>query len=533
MKLAAAPPVRSAGPSARPLRGTSPLFSACVAASFLTFCVLVQDFSGAWSASFVAYPDEASHFVGAVMFREWLFSGQWFAPLEFAKSFYAHYPFFAVGYWPPLFSIVTGSWMRVAGVGRLQALLIPAFFAAGTGWLIFQFVRLRAGLVPGICAGALYLSLPVVRRWMCAVMVDHMTAFLCLAAAACLLGYLKRPVVWNGSLYAVISACAILSKYSGAYVVVLPCLAVLLLRRFELFSKASFLVQPLIIGTMVGPWALWTRTLAFYGLRSEPEALTAERAVSIVLETFKIYPPVLMAVVVLGLIALLVRPRAWREDVVVLGLLCAGHLALLLFSPVDVEQRYLLAPAAVLLVASFAGWSEVLALLSRGGRWAGVIPVYVAILTIVFVILQFSHSVRAPQDQIENVVAFIVKNPARAGQRIVVPPALEGPVIAEFAVQSPQPNYYLLRPSKMLAHSDWVGLNYSSTYTTPEQMIEYFRQHPVNLLIWKELPGSTLKAHAQIMGEMLRRYPLSWHKVLSLDSSWTIYEYDAQSQRAR
>jgi hypothetical protein len=314
MKLAAAPPVRSAGPSARPLRGTSPLFSACVAASFLTFCVLVQDFSGAWSASFVAYPDEASHFVGAVMFREWLFSGQWFAPLEFAKSFYAHYPFFAVGYWPPLFSIVTGSWMRVAGVGRLQALLIPAFFAAGTGWLIFQFVRLRAGLVPGICAGALYLSLPVVRRWMCAVMVDHMTAFLCLAAAACLLGYLKRPVVWNGSLYAVISACAILSKYSGAYVVVLPCLAVLLLRRFELFSKASFLVQPLIIGTMVGPWALWTRTLAFYGLRSEPEALTAERAVSIVLETFKIYPPVLMAVVVLGLIALLVRPRAWRED---------------------------------------------------------------------------------------------------------------------------------------------------------------------------------------------------------------------------
>lgn len=80
----------------------------------------------------LAYPDEPSHFVGAVLVRDWLVSGRWFAPLEFARNYYDHYPFFAVGYWPPLFSIVTGLWLLVAGVGRLQALLIPAVFAAGT-----------------------------------------------------------------------------------------------------------------------------------------------------------------------------------------------------------------------------------------------------------------------------------------------------------------------------------------------------------------------------------------------------------------
>jgi len=45
--------------------------------------------------------------------------------------------------------------------------------------------------------------------------------FLCIAAAACLLRYLKQPDFGRGSLCAVVSACAILSKYSAAYIVVL------------------------------------------------------------------------------------------------------------------------------------------------------------------------------------------------------------------------------------------------------------------------------------------------------------------------
>jgi 4-amino-4-deoxy-L-arabinose transferase-like glycosyltransferase len=506
----------------------------------VTFCLAVQVSSGAWSAGFFAYPDEPSHFVGAVMVRDWLASGRWLAPLEFARSYYDHYPFFAVGYWPPLFSVVAGLWMLVAGVGRQQALFIPAVCAAGTGWLVFQFVRRRVGIVAGFCAGAVYLSLPAVRQWMCTVMVDHMTAFLCIAAAACLLRYLNQPVLWNGILCAVCCACAVLSKYSAAYIVALPFLAVVLLRRFELLRKPSFLVQPLVVALMVGPWALWTRRLVSSGLPSEGEAMTVNRAVVFVVETFQFFPPVLMAVVVLGLIALLVRPGAWREDFVVLGLLCVGHLAFLNLSPVDPDQRYLLAPVAVLLVASFAGWSEVLALLSHGGRWASVISVFVAILTTAFVVFEFSRLDRAPQDPIGSLVAFIVKDPPRAAQRIVVPEDLEGPFIAEFLAQSRhRPDYYLLRPNKILAHSDWFGLNYSSVFVTPDEMLAYFRQHPVNLIVWNEHPESPLTAHVRLMSEMLRQYPLSWHKVLSLDSpggsppSLTVYAYRMPPQETR
>jgi hypothetical protein len=91
--------------------------SVAVAAAFFAFCLLLQITTGAWRADFAAYPDEASHFVGAVMVRDYLVSGRLLDPLAFARDFYRHYPFFAVGYWPPAFHLATAFWFLIAGVG--------------------------------------------------------------------------------------------------------------------------------------------------------------------------------------------------------------------------------------------------------------------------------------------------------------------------------------------------------------------------------------------------------------------------------
>lgn len=517
-------------PRLRALSWISTLSSIWVAAACFAFCLAVQAFSGAWSADFTSYPDEPSHFVGAVMMRDWMVSGQWLTPFAFARNYYDHYPFFAIGYWPPLFGFVTGFWMVLTGVGRLQALLIPAAFAAGTSWLIFHLIRLRAGIVAGLCASTLYLCLPEVRRSVCAVMVDHMTTFLCLSVAVCLIRYLKHPLFRNGVLCAICCGCAILSKYSAAYLVALPFAAVVLLRRFKLLRKPGLLVQPFVVGLMVGPWALWTRNFAFYGLPAERAALTANRAALFVLALFKLFPPVLMAVVILGLILALIRPAAWHDDLVVLALLCAGHLAFLILSPVGTEYRYLLLPAAVVLVISLAGWLESLALMSPERRRTGL--VLGTLLTLAFTVSQFRDFVRMPQGEIRKVVAFIAQDPARAAQRVVMPPTrLEGPVIAEFARQSHQrPSGYLLRPSKLLARSDWFGLHDSSVFATPAEMMAYFRQNPVDWVIWSERSRTALETHELIMKEMLQDYPLSWHRVWSSPadgsaSPWSIYQY--------
>jgi 4-amino-4-deoxy-L-arabinose transferase-like glycosyltransferase len=500
--------------------------------AYFLFCLVVQASTGAWQAGFVAYADEPSHFVGAVMIHDWLRSGQWFTPSQFARDYYNHYPFFAVGYWPPLFYLLTGVLFLVAGVGRMQALLVPAACAATTAWLVFRLLKHRAGTVAAVCAGFLYLSLPAVQACLCSFMVDHLTACLCIAASVCFVRYLERPGYRNGILSGVSCAGAILSKYSAAYIAALPWVAILLLRRTGLLRKPSFLIQPIVIALMVGPWALWTWRLAFYGLLAHRPALTASRAVSIIVTTFEIFPPVLMGVVVLGLLALLFRRRAWQEDVGLLGLLCAGHLAFLFVSPVLAEPRYLLAPAASLLVLSCAGWAATLPRLAETRRFTGAITASTAVLTSVFVLVYFGSYPRPAQHPIRPIVETVLKNKAWAGQRLVVPSDLEGPFIAEFVAQErPRPASYLLRPDKILASSDWFGGHYTPFFATPEQMMEYFRRNPVRLIIWHDQPGRIQVEDQRVLGEMLRKNPLVWRNAEILGSaggataSWAVYEY--------
>jgi hypothetical protein len=75
-------------------------------AAYFLICVAVQASTGAWEAPFTSYADEPSHFVGAVMARDYLRSGLTATPMTFARNYYQHYPFLAIGHWPPFFYAV-------------------------------------------------------------------------------------------------------------------------------------------------------------------------------------------------------------------------------------------------------------------------------------------------------------------------------------------------------------------------------------------------------------------------------------------
>lgn len=148
-----------------------------------------------------AYPDEAAHFTGSVMVRDYLASGFKTGPLSFAERYYARYPFFALGYWPPVFYVVSGVSFLVFGAGRVQALMVVAGATAGTALLILLLVRRRASWAAAFCAGLLFLSLPDVQRWTCAVMIDGMVAFFYLAAAVCVLRYLESGSITDPTFF--------------------------------------------------------------------------------------------------------------------------------------------------------------------------------------------------------------------------------------------------------------------------------------------------------------------------------------------
>lgn len=139
---------------------------------------------------------------------------------------------------------------------------------------------------------------------------------------------------------------------------------------------------------------------------------------------------------------------------------------------------------------------------------------------------------KPPESPIGRIVKTVVSDPSWSGRRIMVASDLEGAMIAEFAAQDlHRPGHELLRPGKLLARQDWFGHGYVSRYQTVEEMAAWFAANPVALIVWHSRPPSLLRTHERLMGEMLSRDSLSWHKIALFPqtggdgSTWSIYEF--------
>ncbi len=493
---------------------------------YLLLSAGIQWVTGAWHAAFITYPDEPSHFVSSVMVRDYLAHGLNQNPLSFAREYYEHYPFFAVGYWPPLFYILMGLWFLVVGVGRLQALLLVAAIASGCAWMICILVRRRAGEVAGFCAGLIFLTLPEVQVWLCAVMADQLVVLFSLVAAAFVIRYFERPNWPNAIGFAACAAATSLTKYSGLFICVLPLAAMVVLRRFDLLRRPSFLAQPLLTGCLVAPWVLWTAHLAALGLPGPQHDPVLGRLVSFLREPFLIFPPAALVFVTGGLIILLLRPRAWRLDSTVVALYAILLIAFLMVTPVGAERRYLQPAAAALLVLSFMGWWIVIdSATRRGPTWAKAAPVLVMLTAAAICSLQVLRFRRIPDTPIAAVVHSITEQPEWTGKRILVAPDMEGSVIAEFVAQDPhRPSYWLRRPSKKFASLDWFGGHYAVRFSSTRELMDELRADPVDLLVWHAIPAGLQRPHERQMQEALVSSPSCW-RTLSSFGSWTIYQY--------
>ncbi len=499
-----------------------------VFAAYFLICLLVQTSTKAWDAPFTSYPDEPAHMVASVMVRDYLASGPT-APRPFADNYYRHYPYFGIGIWPPLFYFVTAVWFLIAGVGRLQALLVVGAAAAGAGAVVCGLTRKRAGLAAGFSAGLLFLSLPEVQRWMCAVAADDVVAFFSLAAAAWLIRYLELTSYRNALAFALCAGCAILTKYSAWFLCALPFAALPAVRRRDLLRKPSFWVQPVAIAALVGPWTIWTESF-ITRVPGPPLGPLGGRLGAFSLATIGVFPPVLAVAVVVGLLALALRPGVWRADVAVLGLMVVGLIAFLSIAPpAGVEARYLLPAAGCLLALAFAGWQAALEPLTRrGGAWARAVPAFSLALVLPIAATHFGVFHRAPRYPIRAVVAAVVANPEWTGKRILVASDLEGPIIAEFVLQDRRrPSHWLLRPSKVLATCNWYGMEYSSRFHSADEMGAWLQTGRVEAIIWHQRHGELL-AHEAFLGQVLAAHPPWLRRVASFDSSaWEIYEYVA------
>ncbi|MEX2214362.1 MAG: glycosyltransferase family 39 protein [Phycisphaeraceae bacterium] len=117
-------------------------------------------------ASGPTWPDAPRYTNAAAMFYEWVHSGRFLSPFQFAYENYARYPGFSIPYHPPGVPVMMGTFFLVTGVSYTAARLFTALCMAGCCVLLAVLLRrVGCGRLASLMAAALFLTTPEVARW--------------------------------------------------------------------------------------------------------------------------------------------------------------------------------------------------------------------------------------------------------------------------------------------------------------------------------------------------------------------------------
>jgi Dolichyl-phosphate-mannose-protein mannosyltransferase len=480
----------------------------------------MQHWSGASVAAFDGYPDEPSHYLGGLMVRDYLAAGFPTAPLPYAVNYYLHLPYFAIGYWPPLFYVVEGLWMSAVGYSRSDVLLLLALIAALIAATIFAVTRSSLGIAGAFLCAVLFLLLPDVLSNNFMVMTDTMVALFSFWSVLALARYFETGGYRYSILFAVLASCTIMTKYSGGFLVLLPPLGLLIGKRWDLLRRASFWLQPVVVAVLCAPWALYTKQFAILGFASYIKlGFFAGLLHYLHLWTREF-----------GLLSILLF-GAWIYQAIFLAkadalrlLLWLHPMAVLLFqsfAPIGVETRYLipaLAPLIVLL--AFA--------LAHLPNWYG--PAVLAVTVACYSVVSLPNS-RRPANMVRYAAEAIIRRSGGTRQSLVYVPAdAEGPMIAEFAMRdTKRPVRILARTNKLLAQMDWLGSYYRSNYQQPSDLEQFFVENAPDLVILHpRSSGAGQFPHERLLEATIHDYPACW-ELLESTAGYDIYKFAGSS----
>jgi hypothetical protein len=496
---------------------------ACIAYALTS--LLFQRLQGASQAAFGGYPDEPSHYVSGLLVHDYLVNGSLASPFSYAADYYTHTPFFALGYWPPLFYTAEALWMLVFGVSRPAVLVLIALIDAGSATLLFAHLRRECGNVAAFGAGFMFLLSPIVLWSSGLVMIDLLVTLLSFAAALSFARYMDSRRIGPIVGFSLLTAATLLTKSSGAFLAIVPPAAILVSGRFDIFKRFSFWFAPLFVAVLCAPWFLMTRGLLNRGFEGyqKPESLVTAAQLGIALWGNLLW---LLPFALLGAWRLSRAPRPMPGFAAVCLVQPAAVVAMLMLAPVGIEARYLTPAVPPLLVLTMYGIRDVsrlVAISQRTHAMTGLVALLVASMLIST--LHRLHPVVA--DPYRPIVNFVIE---RDYHSVLVPSNAEGPVIAEISEREPDRTArFLVRPGKLLASIDWNGIKYRPRYQTKEEIQALFDRIPVDALILRTSPPDGALKHEILLRDMVLAFPERWRLVGSFggpssQTSYAVYE---------
>jgi hypothetical protein len=470
----------------------------------------------AYSSNFGAEePDEPAHYVTGLMVHDYVANGFPGYPLEFAKSYYLHYPKVALGAWPPFFYLVEASWMLAFSPFRPSVLLLSGVITVSSASILLLVVRRQFGIILAFLAGAAYVLLPTVQASTASVMIDGLVALLELLAALLLARYVDFHESKYAYAFGFVAALAALTKANALALVLLPGIVIVLTGRWRLLRRREIWLALLMIVAAAAPWNYFLLRLASHSvslIRSDP-LFALDRGgtyLKMLAQVTGLFLPFTAA----GVWMTIVRP--FRRKLIsglwasIFALIAAGFLFHAAVPANVIEPRYLLPCLAPMLLFATAGlhWMAQAApfrTLESRGRTLTV----AAVLAIAFFALQFRIA-RRTQPNFDRTAERLAHEPAVRAILVSANSSGEGMAVSEIAMHDARPRHYILRSTKVLSASDWNGEGYNSRFATPQQVSDYLESVPVDYVLASVAASDNRLLHHRLLLDALRSRPERW-----------------------
>ncbi len=468
-------------------------------------------------SNLAGYPDEASHFVTGVCLLDYCRKALGTNPLSFAESYYAHYPKVAFGHWPPVFYVLQALWYGVLGVSTLNALLLVGCITATASLILFLRLRRLYGTWIASLSICAFLWLPVVRRSTLLLMSDMLTGlFTLLAILAFCDGWIHgRRRYWLQ--FALWTLLAIGTKESGLTLLVFALIALPLLGGKTFLGRRNLYLMAIGFGLVLAVTLFLYAASGVLHSRDQPQAAMTLSELwqrLPLLATFAGGVPVAMILIAAfgaaGVLA--IRKSAASRDQFVLAKIALIYLLTTLASQLaartQVEDRYFLAAYFPLAILFAQGLSSLQWTTNRitGKRAAGfVIAAACAILSIVAMPGGKMYERRTGYAEIAAAIPFDPRLPAIL---VSSDASGEGSFLAERLIRDSSRDGLVLRASKMLSNSDFLG-NRKLLTKSIDQVHEFLDGVPVRFIVL-DMNGFIdpfSRAHHRLLEDTLRRDP--------------------------
>ena len=469
--------------------------------------VALQMHNGAFSADIGADPDEPAHAVTSLMMRDYLAHGLFKGehPLRFAQRYYDHFPKVALGHYPPGFYTLSGIWLLPWPTKH--ALMLFIGLLSGVLGAVSAVTGCRCGLEkgPAFIVGLWVVLMPITQKLSMLVMSDLLLATLCLLATGAFASFLDRPSAGWALLFGVLASAAILTKASAVALALVPPLSIMLLRRWRLLLNWRLWLAPLPVALTALPWTLMTMKITQEGMVGKtvaeyfPEALRFYMSASTDTFGFVIVIAAVFAIV-RSVPILWTRGREANTCPVAMAGFGAALVVLYLVSPTGLSSRYLLPLAPLFLIAAAFSLRDLR--LFWGNRLAPAVGVGAGAAVSLMLLGPVSPKIASGFGALANDVVT-----RSSGGKILVSSDArgEGGLIAEMAFRvadrSESP-WTIVRSSKFMAASDWIGRDYKTAFASRDEFIAALRREGIAWIVEdKGIPVGFHQPHHQQLEE--------------------------------